>query len=403
MDSGDKPEGIVVESRSDVGVAPLGQRLILVIGAAVRKLGCGDVQNAASCPVRNQMDKAQQILAGVPEAHAAAETAFVIAGAPAHIKGYHALVLVPDIHQPVQTVIGRGDCICREKMIPVAVKLRKRKIHLGIGPVFREKPAGRRLVDDIRLFKFFFRRIFTVSQNKDGGPAFPRGENSLQVVGADGSPAVDDTVRAVSLGNSLGIVESPVEADEGVSCRVKSFDIPVDRPYRIVIAPLPVFRLMVNGTVLHLHFAGGEIPLEIGGIIHGIPKTEFHQAEDVHSAVGIRAVGENKPVYLTVIPEGNKGLQLRLQPVLFALDNGVSQAVTAAVAVQFGLNRLPSGIPYRIPVLYIEIASALIGRSIVVAVSCQTEKLGIPVKGISAGGIRDQTEKIRGSEIINPW
>ena len=76
--AGHQPEGIVVEAGAHVGVAPLGEGLVLVVGAAVGKLDGGDVQDPLPGPLGDQMDEAQQILAAVPEAHAAARAALII-------------------------------------------------------------------------------------------------------------------------------------------------------------------------------------------------------------------------------------------------------------------------------------------------------------------------------------
>ncbi len=51
-DALDQPEGIVVEPGPDIVVAALAQRLVLVVGAAVGKLGGGDVEDALGAPAR---------------------------------------------------------------------------------------------------------------------------------------------------------------------------------------------------------------------------------------------------------------------------------------------------------------------------------------------------------------
>ena len=55
----DEPEGIVVKARADVRVAAFGQRLILVIRAAVGELRGRDVENALPRALRNQVHKTQ--------------------------------------------------------------------------------------------------------------------------------------------------------------------------------------------------------------------------------------------------------------------------------------------------------------------------------------------------------
>ena len=57
--TGNEPERVVVEAAADGQVAFLCERLVLVIGAAVRELRGGDVENALSCAPGNDMDKAK--------------------------------------------------------------------------------------------------------------------------------------------------------------------------------------------------------------------------------------------------------------------------------------------------------------------------------------------------------
>ena len=70
-----------------------------MVGGAVRQLGGGNVHECVPGRAPGiMMDKAQQILTAVAEAHAAADAALKVAGRAAHIEGDHALVLVPDVH-----------------------------------------------------------------------------------------------------------------------------------------------------------------------------------------------------------------------------------------------------------------------------------------------------------------
>ena len=76
----DQPQRIVVEAAADGEISLFRERLILVIGAAVRKLRGGDVQDPLSCALRNDMHKAEQVLTRIAEAHPAAHAAFKVAG-----------------------------------------------------------------------------------------------------------------------------------------------------------------------------------------------------------------------------------------------------------------------------------------------------------------------------------
>ena len=115
---GDQPQGIVVEAAADIRIAPLRQGLILVIGAPVRKLRRGYIENALTGAARYHMDKAEEILTGVPKAHAAPHAALVVARGAAHIERDHALVLVPDVHHPVKLPAARLYTEAAEKLLP---------------------------------------------------------------------------------------------------------------------------------------------------------------------------------------------------------------------------------------------------------------------------------------------
>ena len=103
--AGDEPQRVVVKAGAHVGVASFGQRLVLVVGAAVLKLNGGNVENAPARAVGDQMNESEQILAAVAKAHAAPGSALKIAGAAAHVERDHALVLVPHVHHAVQPVV----------------------------------------------------------------------------------------------------------------------------------------------------------------------------------------------------------------------------------------------------------------------------------------------------------
>ncbi len=53
-----------------------------------------------------------------------------------------------------------------------------------------------------------------------------------------------------------------------------------------VIAPLAIFGLMIDHSILDLHLSGVEIALEIRRVILGIPQTKFDAGKHRKSAVG---------------------------------------------------------------------------------------------------------------------
>jgi hypothetical protein len=60
-----------------------------------------NVEDALPGAFRYEVYKTEQVLTGIPEAHAPAGAAFKVARAPAQVEGYHTLILIPDVHHAV--------------------------------------------------------------------------------------------------------------------------------------------------------------------------------------------------------------------------------------------------------------------------------------------------------------
>ena len=86
----DKPEGIDLDDCEKVSLA---------VSAIL------DVEDPLPGPLRNEVDKAEEVLVGVAEAHASADAGLEVRRTAGHVEGDHALVGVPDIHHPVEFFI----------------------------------------------------------------------------------------------------------------------------------------------------------------------------------------------------------------------------------------------------------------------------------------------------------
>ena len=71
-------------------------------------------------------------------------------------------------------------------------------------------------------------------------------------------------------------------------------------------------------------------------------------------------------------------------PVLSALENGISEAVTALIGIKVSLNRLPARVPDCVAILDVIIMAIAVNRGVVIAVTCQTKELGISIETVSA-------------------
>ena len=97
----DEPAWVVVETATDIVVAALGERLILVVAATVRELGAGDIDDALAGTGRYLMNETYEVLVGIAEAHASTDAALEETCRTRHTEGDHALILVPDVHHAV--------------------------------------------------------------------------------------------------------------------------------------------------------------------------------------------------------------------------------------------------------------------------------------------------------------
>ena len=200
-----QPQRVIVEAGADVHVALFRQRLVLVVGAAVGELGGGNVQNALPRAGGDQMHKAEQILTGIAEAHAAAGAALIIAGRAAHVEGDHALVLVPGIDHAVELFIAALDRVGGQQVVPVVVQPGKRRIDLRIRGIAGRHRLGAGLIDDAGRGPLLVLWVFYIAQNKNQAAAFAGLQTDFDLMHANGCPAVGNRVGAAAVFHDLGV------------------------------------------------------------------------------------------------------------------------------------------------------------------------------------------------------
>ena len=222
------------------------------------------------------------------------------------------------------------------------------------------------------------------------------------MVRTDRRPAVGDAVGAMARFDGFRLGGAAVHAAEGVAGGVEAGHGRVGPEHSVVVAALAVFGLMINGAAHDLHFAGGEVALEVGAVVHGIPQAELHVAEHIQRAGGSGLVFKGQPVDLTGISAGNEEFLLGEDAVFFAGQDGVAQTVAAAVGVQFGLGGLPAGVPDRAAVIDVDAVAVHVQRRVVVTVAGDAAQPCVTVKAVSAAGVGHQTEKILTAQIVDP-
>ena len=113
-------------------------------------------------------------------------------------------------------------------------------------------------------------------------------------------------------------------------------------------------------------------------------------------------IGKRQLLDLRLHTQRHKMQHTRAYLILRTRDTRVVQTMTTFVTIQRSLARLPSRIPNRLSVFHVEITSDAVHRHAVVTITGNAAELSIFVEIITASGIRDQTEKVLVTQIVNP-
>ena len=161
-----------------------------MVGGPVRELRCRNVQNPLPCSFGDHVDKAQKVLAAVPETHAAAHTALEVGGASAHVEGHHALVLVPDVYHSVKLLVICLYLDSAQKFVPVFLQFQFCLSDLIVSVVSFDHFLGSCPVDLAQAFPFLFFGVLDVTKTEGDRVLLVRLESDVQLMGSAGSPAV---------------------------------------------------------------------------------------------------------------------------------------------------------------------------------------------------------------------
>ncbi len=147
-----------------------------MIGAAVRHLRGGQVQQTLAGARMIQQDESQQILVGVAETHAAPDAAFERRSRAGNVESRHHLINIPDIDHAIGVLIRALHLETLQQAVPIDFQFRKSLLHF---PRLQETLYDRQdffLVDHLRVrwVEFSVSRVFLISQQEDDPPAFTR-------------------------------------------------------------------------------------------------------------------------------------------------------------------------------------------------------------------------------------
>src|SRR5690554_195920 len=114
-----QPERVIIKATPNLIVPFLSEGLVLVVAGAIVKLRGGDVNDPLAGPFGDLMYEAEQILVGVTKTHPAPDAALEVGCRTGEAEGDHALVLVPDVHHPVQFLLPCLHPEVTQQLIPV--------------------------------------------------------------------------------------------------------------------------------------------------------------------------------------------------------------------------------------------------------------------------------------------
>jgi hypothetical protein len=406
-DADDEPVGIVVEAAADVVVAALGERLVLVIGAAGGQLRCGQVEDALAGARRNHVDEAEQVLVGVAEAKAAADAGLIERRRARHVEGRHALVGVPDVHHAVGVDVGGVHLEDAEGFHPVLAQALEGRVSLFGVEIFGDDRLDRGLVDGLRAgrVEFLIDGILVVAEHEDDLAGLAGLQFELDLVGADGRPAVSDGVGELTGFDGGRLVPAAIAAQEGFALGVESRAGLGTGKVREVIAALAVLRLVINHAVFHFHLSGVEVALEVGAVVLGVPEAELDLGEAGNGGLGGAAVGDRELPNLEVLAQRDKVAGVRLDAGVLRSDDGVAHAVAAGVVLELVACGLPGGRPefLRLVVAQVDVAPAEIERHVVVAVARDPAQAGVAIERVASRGIGNNAEIRLASQVVDPW
>ena len=348
------------------------------------------------------MDKAQQILAGIAKSHAPAHAALKIAGRAAHVKGDHALILVPDVHHAVKLFGSGGNPKAGKEPFPVFPQRLQRGVKSTGGIVAGHHCLGRSAVDAAGRRPFFSGGQFQVTQTEEQGGAFTGSEIKIELLRGDRLPAMGNTAGASLAEDGGRMRRTSVNTEKCLARGVKPVCRTVGPENGVMVASLTVFRFMINRIRCDLNFTDGIVALEVGTIVIGVPEAELQIGEYLQLPRLRAVVAQRQADEQAVVAARDQHLLPDSDAVLFRFNDGIPKTLTAAVAVRFGLNRLPAGVPDRVSVTKIDAETLGIQRAVVVAVASQPPQPGITVKTVTAGGVADQREKVLAAEIVDP-
>jgi hypothetical protein len=245
-------------------------------------------------------------------------------------------------------------------------------------------------------------RVLDVAEEEDERPRLAGREFDVERVRGDRLPTARNRIAGLPTKGDLRLVHSVVEADERLSVGIEARDGGVHMIKSEVIAPLAVFRLVINGAVDDFDFAGAEVALVVRHVVVGVPQAKFDVRKELDGLRRFAAIGHGHAVHLGRVPQRNEERLLDADALSLAGNLRVAQAVAALVEIELALDGHVRGRPRVTSVVDVEVAAADVGRRVVVPIARQAAQARVAVKAVATRLMRDQTKEVLAAEVVDP-
>ena len=241
-----------------------------------------------------------------------------------------------------------------------------------------------------------------IAETKEKLPRLAGPQRHMELHRADRRPAVDDRIGAAAVLDRFGQRRRAVEADKGVARGIEAVIRAVRPEHGIVIPPLAVFGFVINGVRLQLDLADGEVPLEVGAVVHRVPEAELYIGEHIERLFRGSPIFQRQPDEQAVVALRDQQRLCGRNTIFLPLNHAVAEAVAAGIAVQLRFRGLPAGVPDGIAVFDVNMEALLIDRAVIVAVAGQPAQPRVAIEAVAARRIRQECEKILAPQVVDP-
>ena len=297
------------------------------------------------------MDEPQQVLVGVPEPHAPPDARLEHGRGARQVEGDHALVGVPGVDHPVDVRIAGRHLDGREPLRPHRPQGPRSWSTCPPAGTARSPPAPATCpAGASREGRTCRPPGSRCTRGRTSRRATPRVEHERRLEGPDRLPAVGDRAAHRAALHGPGSVPASVWPEERLARRLEPGHRPGAGEPGEVVAALAVLGQVVDDAVLDVDLAGGQVALEVGGIVLGVPQAELDRAEQRQPGRRPAARWSPAPASTsTVSPGGTRYQRLGADPASLAVDDGVPRGrggrrscrARAASAASPGSSRRP--------------------------------------------------------------